>query len=74
MVFKFTSLKATLKGYANLVANLHDGRYVSRHATNAAFLDRMVAYPGGVVQDFIDTLWVDNVLGHGRLPTPICLT
>ena len=70
LVFKLTSPMAAVKSYANLVANLHDEDYVSSHATNAAFLDGMVAYPGGVVQDFIDYLWIDNVLGHGQLPMP----
>ena len=70
LVFKLTSPMAAVRSYANLLRNLHDEDYVSAHATNAAFLDEMVAYPGGVVADFIDYLWVDNVLGHGRLPMP----
>ena len=68
LVFKLTSPMTAVKSYASLVANLHDEGYVSSHATNAAFLDGMVAYPGGVVQDFIDYLWIDNVLGQGQLP------
>lgn len=68
LLFKLTSPTAAVRSYANLVANLHDEDYVSAHTTNAAFLDDMVAYPGGVVQDCIDYLWVDNVLGQGRLP------
>ena len=68
LVFKATSPMAAVRSYAGLAANLHDEAYVSNHATNAAFLDDMVAYPGGVVADFIDYLWIDNVLGEGRLP------
>ena len=68
LVFKATSPMAAVRSYAGLAANLHDEAYVSNHATNAAFLDDMVAYPGGVVADFIDYLWIDNVLGEGHLP------
>lgn len=68
LVFKATSPTAAAKSYASLLANLHDEERVSSHATNAAFLDGMVAYPGRVVQDFIDYLWIDNVMGHGKLP------
>lgn len=68
LVFKATSPMASIRSYLELLRNLHDGEAVRAHATNAAFLDNMVAYPGGVVQDFIDYLWVDNVLGYGKLP------
>lgn len=66
--FKLTNPVGSLQGYLDLVRNLHDRKYVSSHATNAAFLDRMEAYPGGVVQDFIQYLWTDNVIADGRLP------
>ncbi|MBQ0752865.1 MAG: alpha/beta fold hydrolase [Gammaproteobacteria bacterium] len=70
--FKLTNPIGSLQGYTALLKNLHDSDYVSAHATNAAFLDRMVAYPGAVVQDFIQHLWVDNVLAHGKLPMRDC--
>ena len=66
--FKLTNPVGSLQGYAELLRNLHDRNFVSEHATNAAFIDRMVAYPGAVVQDFIQYLWIDNVLAHGKLP------
>ncbi|MDX1497240.1 MAG: alpha/beta hydrolase, partial [Salinisphaeraceae bacterium] len=34
----------------------------------SAFLEDMVAYPGGVIQDVIQHLWADNRLAEGRLP------
>ncbi|MDF1779790.1 MAG: alpha/beta fold hydrolase [Alcanivoracaceae bacterium] len=68
--FKLTNPIGSLQGYTELLKKLHDRNFVSAHATNAAFLDRMVAYPGAVVQDFIQYLWVDNVLAHGQLPMP----
>jgi len=66
--FKLTNPIGSLQGYTELLRNLHNREFVSSHATNAAFLDRMVAYPGAVVQDFIQYLWVENVLAHGQLP------
>ncbi len=68
LAFKLTNPIGSLQGYTELLRNLHDREFVSSHATNAAFLDRMVAYPGAVVQDFIHYLWVENVLAHGELP------
>ena len=41
---------------------------VAAHATNAAFLDDMTAYPGAVSQDIIHHFWTDNCLLEGRLP------
>lgn len=68
LAFKLTSPVASLKGYLDLLRHLHDHDYVSNHATNGAFLDDMVAYPGAVMQDIIHYLWVDNVMAEGRLP------
>ena len=59
---------STLKGYLDLLRNLDDRQYVSNHATNAAFLDDMFAYPGAVIQDIVRHLWTDNCVARGRLP------
>lgn len=68
LAFKLTNPIGSVRGYTSLLKNLHDREYVSAHATNAAFLDRMEAYPGAVVQDFVQHLMADNVLADGRLP------
>ncbi|MFZ5723072.1 MAG: alpha/beta fold hydrolase [Pseudomonadota bacterium] len=68
LMFKAVSPAATVQGYLELLRNLHDREFVAAHATNAAFLDDMTAYPGGVVQDIVQHLWVDNVLPQGQLP------
>ena len=70
LAFKLTSPVASVQGYWNLVKNLDDREFVRAHATNGAFLNDMVAYPGGVIQDIIHYLWVDNVVARGRLPRP----
>ena len=68
LAFKLTNPVGSLQGYWSLVKNLHDRDFVAAHATNGAFLDDMVAYPGGVIQDIIRYLWTDNVVAHGQLP------
>jgi len=42
--------------------------YITRNATQGAFLNDMVAYPGGVIQDTVQYLWVDNCTAYGDLP------
>lgn len=68
MAFKLASPVGTVRGYTELLARLDDRNYVREHATQGAFLDDMVAYPGGVMQDIVQHLMTDNVLAQGRLP------
>ena len=72
LAFKLTSPVASARSYIELIANLRDHEFVSNHATNSAFLDDMVAYPGAVMQDIIQYLWTDNVLPTGQLPIAGC--
>ena len=66
--FKLTNPVGSIQGYLDLLKNLHDEEYVISHATNGAFLDNMVAYPGAVIQDVIQYLWADNTVAQGVLP------
>ena len=68
LAFKLTNPVGSLQGYLDLLKNLHDEEYVISHATNGAFLDNMVAYPGAVIQDVIQYLWADNIVARGELP------
>lgn len=68
LAFKLTNPIGSLQGYLDLLKNLHDEEYVVSHATNGAFLDNMVAYPGAVIQDVIQYLWADNAVARGELP------
>lgn len=72
LAFKLTNPVASLQGYFELLKNLHDREFVADHATNGAFLDDMVAYPGGVIQDTVQYLWAENRLAKGRLPIRRC--
>ena len=68
LAFKLTNPVGTMQGYAKLASKLHDRDFVISHATNSSFLEDMVAYPGGVIQDIIQYLWTDNALAKGKLP------
>lgn len=70
--FKLMSPVGTLRGHLELLRRLDDRRHVQAHATHAAFLDNMVAYPGGVAQDIVQFLITDNVLARGKLPIRGC--
>lgn len=72
VLYKLTAPVASLRPYLDLLAELDDRDKVAAHATNAAFLDDMVAYPGGVIQDVVQFLWTDNCLAEGRLPIAGC--
>ncbi|KAF0808271.1 polyhydroxyalkanoate synthase [Alcanivorax sp. S71-1-4] len=72
LLFKLTAPVASARSYAELLTHLGDRDFVSNHATNSAFLDDMVAYPGATVQDILQYLWTDNVLPTGRLPIRGC--
>ncbi len=69
LAFKLTNPVASVRGYLDLLRNLHDQDYVVAHATNGAFLDDMVAYPGAVMQDVIQFLLTDNLVAKGKVPS-----
>ncbi len=68
LAFKLTSPVNSVKGYWQLVRHLENDDFVSAHATNSAFLDDMVAYPGGIIQDTVHYLWTENCVANNRLP------
>ncbi len=65
--FKLTNPIGSVMGYWELVVRLGDREFVTNHATTSAFLDRMVAYPGGIIQDTMVRIWIDNQLSQGKI-------
>jgi len=65
--FKLTNPVGSVMGYWELVVRLGDRQFVRDHATTSAFLDRMVAYPGGIIQDTLVRVWIDNSLSKGEI-------
>lgn len=65
--FKLTNPIGSVMGYWELVVRLGDREFVTNHATTSAFLDRMVAYPGGIIQDAVVRICIDNQLSKGKI-------
>ncbi|SNC62242.1 polyhydroxyalkanoate synthase [Marinobacter sp. es.048] len=65
--FKLTNPAASVMSYWELIIRLGDREFVANHATTSAFLDRMVAYPGGIIQDTVVRVWIDNQLSKGEI-------
>ena len=67
LVFKLTNPLGTLTNYVDLLMNLWDRDYVVQHDTMATWFNDMHAYPGGIVQDFVVRVGLDNALSKGRV-------
>jgi polyhydroxyalkanoate synthase len=67
LAFKLTNPLGTLQSYLDLLMNLWDRDYVIRHQTMAAWFNNMHAYPGGIVQDFVVQVGIDNELAAGKI-------
>lgn len=65
--FKLSNPIGSVMGYWELIVRLGDREFVTNHATTSAFLDRMVAYPGGIIQDTVVRVWIDNQLASGQI-------
>ncbi|MDI1301885.1 MAG: alpha/beta fold hydrolase [bacterium] len=66
--FKMTNPVGSVMGYWDLLKKLGDRDFVIEHATNASFLDHMVAYTGGIMQDMMVRIWIDNAMADGCMP------
>ncbi|HZR37640.1 MAG TPA: alpha/beta fold hydrolase [Nevskia sp.] len=67
LAFKLTNPLGTLQSYVDLLMNLWDRDYVIEHQTMATWFNKMHAYPGGIVQDFVVQVGIDNELAAGRI-------
>lgn len=67
LVFKMTNPVGSLTTYWDLLMNLADREFVVSHTTTSDFLDNMHHYPGGIIQDFMIKLGVDNDFSRGRV-------
>jgi polyhydroxyalkanoate synthase len=66
--FKLTNPIGTVTGYWDLLKKMGDRDFIVESATNATFLNRMVAYTGGIVQDMMVRIWIDNEMAEGKMP------
>lgn len=63
--FKILDPKGWFDGHVQLLKNLDDLQFVQEHATLSNFLNNMIDYPGGINQDMLFNVWLQNPLKHG---------
>ncbi len=64
--FKLMDPVSSIRGYLNLATQLENREYVEQHANQAAFIDNLEAYPGGVIRDWMCSVWLENETAKGR--------
>ena len=67
LIFKATNPMGTVTGYIDLLMNLWDRDYVTEYQTMSTWFNKMHAYPGGIIQDFIVRVGMDNALATGNI-------
>lgn len=65
--FKVLDPKGWYEGHKQLLLNLDDQQLLHEHATLGNFLNHMVDYPGGVNQDMLFNVWLQNPLKQGMI-------
>ncbi|TJY61102.1 alpha/beta fold hydrolase [Sinimarinibacterium sp. CAU 1509] len=63
--FKLTDPVGSISTYWDLLTRLWDREFVESHSTTADYLNNMLLYPGGVIQDLVVRMAVDNQLASG---------
>lgn len=65
--FKLTDPIGSITTYWDLITRLWDREFVENHSTTSDYLNNMLMYPGGVVQDMIVSAAVDNQFAKGKM-------
>lgn len=65
--FKILDPKGWYEGHKQLLLNLDDKELLHEHATLGNFLNHMVDYPGGINQDMLFNVWLQNPLKNGSI-------
>ena len=68
LAFKLTDPVGSVTTYWDLVTRLWDREFVESHSTTSDYLNNMLVYPAGVVQDMLVSVAVDNKLADGEIP------
>ena len=67
IIFKLTDPIGSLTTYWDLFTRLWDREFVESHSTTSDYLNNMLIYPGGVLQDMLVRVAVDNKLAKGEI-------
>lgn len=65
--FKLLDPKGWMDGNIELLKNLHDLKLLQEDATLSHFLNNMIDYPGGINQDMLFNVWLQNPLKQGKI-------
>lgn len=65
--FKLTDPVGSVTSYWDLLTRLWDREFVESHTTTSDYLNNMLLYPGGVIQEMLVKMAVDNSLASGRI-------
>ena len=65
--FKILDPRGWYLGHKQFLTNLLDIQALEEHATMGNFLNHMVDYPGGVNQDMLFNVWLQNPLAQGQI-------
>lgn len=65
--FKLLDPKGWIDGHLQLLQNLGNFKSVREHATLGDFLNNMIDYPGGINQDMLFNVWMQNPLKTGEI-------
>ena len=65
--FKIIDPRGWINSQKQFMTNLHDIQALREHATIGNFLNHMVDYPGGINQDMVLHLWLNNPLKNGSI-------
>lgn len=68
LAFKLTDPLSSITTYWDLITRLWDREFVESYSTTSDYLNHMLDYPGGVIQDMVVKVAVDNSLAAGRVP------
>lgn len=67
LCFKLINPKSWYQGQKQLLLNLENIKQVQEHATLGNFLNHMIDYPGGIVQDMLFNISLQNPLKNGQI-------
>jgi polyhydroxyalkanoate synthase len=67
LAFKLTDPVGSVSTYWDLVTRLWDREFVENHSTTSDYLNNMLLYPGGVVQDMMVNAAIDNQFSKGKI-------
>lgn len=67
LAFKLTDPVGSVSTYWDLITRLWDREFVENHSTTSDYLNNMLLYPGGVIQDMVVNAAIDNQFASGQI-------